>query len=105
MLEMEDQPGYHATGRSAAFWEECYGGPRVVPLPRAFRRRETSTTVEMRDGESFAIAGLLRREGLAGGSRGAATAEPAADATDSADRTEDEGRTRDSDSDGGSEDE
>lgn len=52
-----------------------------------------------------AIAGLLRREGLAGGSRGAATAEPAADATDSADRTEDEGRTRDSDSDGGSEDE
>jgi len=25
----------------------------------AFRRRETSTTVEMRDGESFAIAGLL----------------------------------------------
>jgi pilus assembly protein CpaC len=24
-----------------------------------FRRRETSTTVEMRDGESFAIAGLL----------------------------------------------
>ena len=54
-----------------------------------------------------AIAGLLRREGLAGGSRGAATAEPAADATDSADRTDDEGRTRDSDSDsdGGSEDE
>jgi pilus assembly protein CpaC len=26
----------------------------------AFRRRETSTTVEMRDGESFAIAGLLQ---------------------------------------------
>ena len=26
----------------------------------AFTRRETSTTVEMRDGESFAIAGLLR---------------------------------------------
>lgn len=25
----------------------------------AFKRRETSTTVEMRDGESFAIAGLL----------------------------------------------
>ncbi|MBR9653027.1 type II and III secretion system protein family protein [Thalassovita aquimarina] len=28
----------------------------------AFRRRETSTTVEMRDGESFAIAGLLQDE-------------------------------------------
>ena len=26
----------------------------------AFKRRETSTTVEMRDGESFAIAGLLQ---------------------------------------------
>ena len=26
----------------------------------AFRRRDTSTTVEMRDGESFAIAGLLQ---------------------------------------------
>jgi D-arginine dehydrogenase len=32
VLEAEDAPGYHATGRSAAFWEECYGGPGVVPL-------------------------------------------------------------------------
>jgi len=29
------------------------------PIP-AFKRRETSTTVEMRDGDSFAIAGLLQ---------------------------------------------
>lgn len=35
VLEAEDQPGYHATGRSAAFWEECYGGPEVVPLTLA----------------------------------------------------------------------
>lgn len=35
MLEAEDQPGYHATGRSAAFWEECYGGPDIVPLTSA----------------------------------------------------------------------
>lgn len=28
----------------------------------AFRRRETSTTVELRDGESFAVAGLLQDE-------------------------------------------
>ncbi len=35
LLEAEDAPGYHATGRSAAFWEECYGGPGVVPLTRA----------------------------------------------------------------------
>ena len=32
VLEAEDAPGYHATGRSAAFWEECYGGPQIVPL-------------------------------------------------------------------------
>jgi pilus assembly protein CpaC len=31
----------------------------VITLP-AFRRRDTSTTVSMRDGESFAIAGLLQ---------------------------------------------
>lgn len=35
LAETEAQPGYHATGRSAAFWEECYGGPDVVPLTLA----------------------------------------------------------------------
>jgi D-arginine dehydrogenase len=30
LSEAEAMPGYHATGRSAAFWEECYGGPAVV---------------------------------------------------------------------------
>ncbi|MXP41725.1 FAD-dependent oxidoreductase [Altererythrobacter soli] len=35
LAEAEDRPGYHATGRSAAFWEECYGGPDVVPLTLA----------------------------------------------------------------------
>ena len=35
IAEAEDRPGYHATGRSAAFWEECYGGPDVVPLTLA----------------------------------------------------------------------
>lgn len=35
VLEAEDRPGYHATGRSAAFWEECYGGPEIVPLTLA----------------------------------------------------------------------
>jgi D-arginine dehydrogenase len=35
LLEAETQPGYHATGRSAAFWEECYGGPEIVPLTLA----------------------------------------------------------------------
>ena len=35
VVEAEDRPGYHTTGRSAAFWEDCYGGPKVVPLTLA----------------------------------------------------------------------
>ncbi|MBU6164953.1 MAG: FAD-binding oxidoreductase [Alphaproteobacteria bacterium] len=37
LIEMEDRPGYHTTGRSAAFWVESYGGPAIVPLSRASR--------------------------------------------------------------------
>lgn len=37
LLEAEDRPGYHATGRSAAFWTESYGGPMVQPLTTASR--------------------------------------------------------------------
>ena len=32
ILEAEDHPGYHTTGRSAAFWHESYGGPEIQPL-------------------------------------------------------------------------
>jgi D-arginine dehydrogenase len=35
LIETEPQPGYHATGRSAAFWTESYGGPGVQPLTTA----------------------------------------------------------------------
>ena len=35
IAEAEDRPGYHATGRSAAFWAESYGGPQVQPLTTA----------------------------------------------------------------------
>ncbi len=35
LLEAEDRPGYHSTGRSAAFWAESYGGPLVQPLTTA----------------------------------------------------------------------
>ncbi|HYD38287.1 MAG TPA: FAD-binding oxidoreductase [Allosphingosinicella sp.] len=38
LLEAEDQPGYHSTGRSAAFWAESYGGPFVQPLTSASGR-------------------------------------------------------------------
>lgn len=35
LLEAESHPGYHATGRSAAFWTESYGGRHVQPLTTA----------------------------------------------------------------------
>ncbi|MBA4355013.1 MAG: FAD-dependent oxidoreductase, partial [Novosphingobium sp.] len=38
LIEAEDTPGYHTTGRSAAFWEETYGGPGVFPLTMASGR-------------------------------------------------------------------
>ncbi len=35
LIEGEDHPGYHSTGRSAAFWAESYGGPEIQPLTSA----------------------------------------------------------------------
>ncbi len=35
VLEAEEAPGYHASGRSVAFWMESYGGPLVQPLTTA----------------------------------------------------------------------
>ena len=35
LIEAEDQPGFHSTGRSAAFWSETYGGPLIQPLTTA----------------------------------------------------------------------
>jgi D-arginine dehydrogenase len=35
LIEAEEQPGYHSTGRSAAFWSESYGGPMIQPLTSA----------------------------------------------------------------------
>lgn len=37
LIEGEAQPGYHSTGRSAAFWSETYGGPAVQPLTSSSR--------------------------------------------------------------------
>jgi D-arginine dehydrogenase len=58
LLEREDQPGYHATGRSASFWDECYGGPFVQPLTRAsydFLRQPPT---------EFSPTGFLRQRGV-----------------------------------------
>ncbi len=35
LIEAEDMPGYHATGRSAAFWHETLGGRLIQPLTAA----------------------------------------------------------------------
>ncbi|HYM99474.1 MAG TPA: FAD-dependent oxidoreductase, partial [Aestuariivirgaceae bacterium] len=35
LLEMEDRPGYHTTGRSAALYEPNYGPPVIQALSRA----------------------------------------------------------------------
>jgi D-arginine dehydrogenase len=37
LLEMEDQPGYHSTGRSAAIFSENYGNATIRALTRASR--------------------------------------------------------------------
>lgn len=35
LVDMEDQAGFHTTGRSAAFYAETYGGPALQPLTTA----------------------------------------------------------------------
>ncbi|MEP6869397.1 MAG: FAD-dependent oxidoreductase, partial [Novosphingobium sp.] len=50
LIEAESQPGYHSTGRSAAFWTESYGGPGVQPLTTA-------------SGPALAQGGYLHRRG------------------------------------------
>ncbi len=37
LIEGEALPGYHTTGRSAAFYAETYGGPHIQPLTTASR--------------------------------------------------------------------
>lgn len=69
MIEAEDRPGYHATGRSAAFWTESYGGPRVQPLTTASgaRLRELGVLVPRgaltlaRQGEEAGAEAFARR--------------------------------------------
>ena len=54
VIEAEPQPGYHATGRSAAFWAESYGGPGVQPLTTASQALLFSPPAD------FAPAGFCR---------------------------------------------
>jgi D-arginine dehydrogenase len=57
IIEAESHCGYHATGRSAAFWLESYGGPHVAVLSAA------SYDFLMRPPEDFSAQGFLRTRG------------------------------------------
>lgn len=57
IVEAEDQCGYHATGRSAAFYLESYGGPQVAKLTTA-----SGSFLEKPPAE-FSDSGFLRRRG------------------------------------------
>lgn len=52
LIEAETAPGYHATGRSAAFWSETYGGPAIQPLT-------TASGAALRDGGFLQPLGSL----------------------------------------------
>ncbi len=57
IVEAEDQCGYHATGRSAAFYLESYGGPQVAKLT-------LGSNAFLSDPPSdFSERGFLRRRG------------------------------------------
>lgn len=74
IIEAEDTPGYHATGRSAAFWTESYGGPGVVPLTIAsgpFLRNHDLLTPRgaltlAREGEHGALDAFIAEYGALG---------------------------------------
>ena len=57
IVEAEDHCGYHATGRSAAFYLESYGGPEVAKLTLASRSFLAEPPVD------FSEHGFLRMRG------------------------------------------
>lgn len=73
VIEGEDVAGYHATGRSAAFWSETYGGPQVQPLT-------TASGAALREGGYLGGDGALQ---IARTDEGAAVAALLADFADS----------------------
>ncbi|MBU6268131.1 MAG: FAD-binding oxidoreductase [Sphingomonadales bacterium] len=69
LVEGEALPGHHATGRSAAFWTESYGGPGVYPLTAAsgpwlrahgFLKPRGALTIA-RDGDEAALDAFAAR--------------------------------------------
>lgn len=59
LLEAESQPGYHSTGRSAAFWDEIYGGVHVQPLTTASGPFLANPPADFHDGPLMHRRGAL----------------------------------------------
>lgn len=59
LIEAELQPGYHSTGRSAAFWDESYGGPDVQPLTTASGPFLANPPIDFHDGPLMHARGAL----------------------------------------------
>ena len=59
LIEAEAHPGYHSTGRSAAFWDESYGGPQVQPLTTASGPFLANPPAEFHDGPLMHRRGAL----------------------------------------------
>jgi D-arginine dehydrogenase len=57
LIEAEAHPGYHTTGRSAAFYSETYGGPVIQPLTSGSKRFFDAPP------DGFASAPLLQPRG------------------------------------------
>ncbi len=59
VVEMEDQPGFHATGRSAAFFTELYGNAVMRGLTSASRAFLETPSAELFEGPLLSPRGLL----------------------------------------------
>jgi D-arginine dehydrogenase len=59
VLEREDQPGYHATGRSAALFTETYGNAAIRALTRGARRFFEAPPLGFSQAPLLAPRGLL----------------------------------------------
>lgn len=66
LIEAEERPGYHSTGRSAAFWSETYGGPRVQPLTSASGRFLAAPPGDFSDRSFLSPRGALHLAGEEG---------------------------------------
>ena len=69
ILEAEDQPGYHSTGRSAAFWSEIYGGPLIQPLTTASGRFLSAPPEDFSDEPFLGARGAVHVADAGGRSR------------------------------------